>query len=225
MTEKTGPVITYDTREPSDFIEKLKRLLPNFQFISATMEVGDYEVNGVVIERKSAEDYVQSMSSEHLNNQLCSMSFNYDLSYLVIIGNLRQAAFDRGVRYESIISSKFGCSFKKYPFGASGQVVTIELGTDWEFAEALKYLAVKEKIRLPKASRVSLPKKEGLVATVATVPGWGETIARQALKEFGNIQNLINSTPEEKMTRIFGCGPLKAQAFESHVKEMYVDNE
>ena len=57
----TGQVCVYDTRERSDYINRLEEKLPDFTFISQTLPVGDYIVNGIVIERKTVEDLLQSV--------------------------------------------------------------------------------------------------------------------------------------------------------------------
>jgi len=88
--DATGQIIIYDSREVARYIDKLKnsRHLTGFQFIRKTLPVGDYIVNGTVIERKSPEDFLSSIyNKSRLNNQLFEMSRNCDLSVLVITGD------------------------------------------------------------------------------------------------------------------------------------------
>jgi ERCC4-type nuclease len=213
--------ITYDTREPKEFVDFLKQQLPDFTFHPKFMPVGDFEVNGIILERKTAEDYIGSMKDGRLNNQLVSMSYNYVFSYLVITGNLWQTAFRQQVPRPTVVSSLIGDSFKRSPEGKMGQIVTIQLETNFEFALFLKYLAGKEKIRLPKPTRITVSKNDRIIATLASFPGWGEALSKRALKVFGTIEKMTKTTPEELAKSVYGCGLAKSKGFHKHLKEKY----
>lgn len=42
LSEATGQVCAYDLRERSGYIDRLRKILPDFTFISQTLPVGDY---------------------------------------------------------------------------------------------------------------------------------------------------------------------------------------
>ena len=63
LVEATGQVCVYDIRERDDYVSILRDKLPDFNFIPQTLPVGDYIVNGVIIERKTVDDLLQSLPS------------------------------------------------------------------------------------------------------------------------------------------------------------------
>ncbi len=94
LNEAEGNVCVYDSRERSKYIDLLRKFLPDFKFISETLPVGDYIVNGIIIERKTVDDLLQSVLNGRLNNQLFEMSRNTHLSVLAIIGDQTQVKND-----------------------------------------------------------------------------------------------------------------------------------
>jgi ERCC4-type nuclease len=224
MSERV--VVKYDSREPADYINKLRQMLPTLEFERHTLPVGDYIIRGVVIERKSASDYVASLISDNrLNNQLVNLTHNFELSYLVVIGDPYLVALGQNVLRKSITSSLMGCSFKRYESdeGKNGVVVTIQVQTDSDFADLLLSLSIKERLRFPKIKRVKFTPSEKVVATLSTIPGWGTKMAQAALREFGTLEAVMNATTDELMEHIDKCGPVKAQAVQKHFKEKYIE--
>ncbi len=216
--------ITHDSREPKEFVDFLRSQLPNFVFTNRLLPAGDYEVNGVAVERKTDEDYIASLRSGRLNNQLASLSYNYDLSYLVIVGNLWRTAFRTQYSRSALVSSLLGSSFKRIVDGRQGQIVTVQLETDFEFALFLRFLTEKEQVRMVRPTRVSLSRDDRLVATLMTVPGWGETLSRRALKVFKTLKDVFLADPREIDMRVYGCGEARARAIRQHLTEVYQDN-
>lgn len=212
--------IIYDTREPREFVDWLKKYMDGYTFASKHMEVGDYIVNGTVIERKDVDDYLKSMQEGRLNNQLASLSASGDISYLVIIGDIFESAYDNNITRPAVISSLIGDSFKRSIEGKQGVVVTIQLETRWDFIFFLKYLHSKDKIRTPKLGRLKVPKSEYLVQTLRSIPGWGNELAKEALKKFGTLENVFSATKDD-LKSIYGCGEVKANNLIKHLKERY----
>lgn len=68
ISEATGPTCIYDTRERAEYIELLREFLPDFTFISQTLPVGDYIVNGIIIERKTVDDFLQSVVRSYITH-------------------------------------------------------------------------------------------------------------------------------------------------------------
>ena len=65
--------IIYDSREPIQYISKLQKYLNNegIEWVRETLPIGDYIVNGSVIERKTPADFLNSIyPNPRLNNQL-----------------------------------------------------------------------------------------------------------------------------------------------------------
>lgn len=220
LSEATGQVCVYDLREKSEYIEQLQERLPGFTFISETLPVGDYIVNGIIIERKTVEDLLQSINDGRLNNQLFDMSKNTHLSVLAIIGD--QAKVRRDPLSNSIVQSvKAGVWFRRSPIGAQGIIIPLEFYDDDAFAKFLKGLSKKDTVRVPKLTKTRVTGNDQLVMTLATIPSWGEKLARAALEIYGTIENMMQVTPKDMAKTVHGCGKKKAEVFHEHFRRRY----
>ncbi len=218
--EASGQTCIYDTRERAEYIELLREFLPDLTFIPQTLLVGDYIVNGTIIERKTLDDLFQSLNDGRLNNQLLEMSRNTSLSVLAIIGD--KGLIKNDPLKNSIFQSvKAGAWFKRSPTGAQGIVIPLEFDDDEAFVFFIKGLAKKEKIRVPKLSKIRVTGNDLLVMTLAAVPGWNEVLARRGLETFGTIEQIIQATPTELKDSIRGCGKKKSQDFHEHFRRRY----
>ena len=91
-------MITIDEREPQKIFNIAKRF--DLKHDRATLLVGDFlcEEKGICIERKSFPDYVQSLQSGHLQEQLLNMQDNFSRNYLIISGKHEDCFFDPNLR-------------------------------------------------------------------------------------------------------------------------------
>ena len=88
-------LIKVDVRENNGPIPSLLRSM-NVKFDTVVLEVGDYVVGDVVcIERKEVGDYLNSLFDGRLHTQLYEMSRNYEVSVLIVEGNLLKEAWKR----------------------------------------------------------------------------------------------------------------------------------
>ncbi len=220
LNEAEGNTCIYDNRERSEYIDILRGFLPDFTFSSQTLPLGDYIVNGIIIERKTVDDLFQSINDGRLNNQLFEMSRNTHLSVLAIIGDQTQIKNDP-LKNSIFQSVKAGTWFKRSLVGADGIVIPLEFYDDEAFARFLKGLAKKEKVRVLKLSKIRVTGNDLLVMTLASVPGWNEVLARRGLEVFGTIEEIIQATPAELKDSIRGCGKKKAQDFHDHFRRKY----
>jgi len=215
-----GNICIYDTRERAEYVELLRGFLPDFTFISQTLPLGDYIVNGIIIERKTVDDLFQSINDGRLSNQLFEMSRNTHLSVLAIIGEQTQIKNDP-LKNSIFQSVKAGAWFKRSVVGADGIVIPLEFYDDEAFAFFLKGLAKKKKVRVPKLSKMRVSGNDLLVMTLAAVPGWNEVLARRGLEVFGSLEEIIQAKPTELKDGIRGCGKKKAQDFYDHFRRRY----
>jgi DNA excision repair protein ERCC-4 len=220
LSEAKGQVCVYDLREKSAYIDSLRMRLPDFTFVSQTLPVGDYIVNGIIIERKTLEDLIQSIYDVRLNNQLFEMSKNTHLSVLAIIGDQGMVRMDP-LKNSIVQSVKAGVWFERSPVGAQGMVIPLEFFDDDEFAFFLKGLSKKDGVRLPKLTKTRVTGNDQLVMTLATIPSWGEKLARAALEVYGTLEGMIQVSPKDMEDEVKGCGKKKAQAFHEHFRMRY----
>src|SRR3989338_2343698 len=76
-------MIYVDYREPEKIIELLKK---NNAVKVAKLEVGDYIIDGVVIERKTIVDFLSSLASGKIFEQVERLRQNCQKPYLLIEG-------------------------------------------------------------------------------------------------------------------------------------------
>lgn len=200
-----------DSRESrADIISLLEKLqVPVTQI---ELEVGDYVIENIGIERKEANDYLASLVDGRLNNGLYQMSCNFPLSYLLVEGNMTQALIERGIPRDTYISSLAGCSLKRAPGGEQGQIITVNLETKYDTALFLKKLWEKlqtHEPRLPKPVKKTIDDNEMLVYTLSSISGIGENKARSLLESFTSIKEIVNCQPIE-LKRAKGIGDVLA---------------
>lgn len=187
------------------------------------LEVGDYIVGDVVIERKSAEDFVQSIVDGRLPTQLYMMSANYQKAYLVVIGYITEALMDREIPRRTVISALVGASVKKAPDGVSGDVNVVMLESDWDFAYFIFYMWKKlenPEPRLPRHVKRSLEGDDELIYIVSSISGVGEKKAKALLEKFRTVQNIVNA-PVPELMKVPGIGPRLATKIFHTVRREY----
>ena len=137
-----GLEILYDTREKNTIPEFLVE--EGVQIKKEMLAVGDYLVGNICVEYKSIQDYIQSLHSGHLHKQLYQMSYNFELSYLMIGGLYGYE--EHNIKKSSFISSICGSSFKRANDGKMGQVVTVQFEQEYDCALFLKFLKNKHQL-------------------------------------------------------------------------------
>ena len=101
-----------------------------------SLEIADYIVVGnegvnVAVERKTASDYVSSLLSGHLNNQLTELSRSFPFSFLLVEGSITEALFNSKTARQTVYSSLVGSAIKRSVDGCSGVISIIPTDTIW----------------------------------------------------------------------------------------------
>jgi len=210
-------MIWIDNREKRSIVPaRLERMGVEVKY--ANLPVADYIVQGLIeipVERKAVNDYVASLVSGRLNNELYRLSYNYPYSLLIVEGFIDEVLLYRNIKRQNYFSSLVGSFIKTSQDGKSGIVHLITVSTPFDTALVLYYLDKKvaseeEMIRLPKAEKHKVPDEKRLVYIVASLPDIGEVKAEKLLNHFGNLKNLINASPQELM-KVPGIGKKTAQ--------------
>jgi Fanconi anemia group M protein len=169
------------------------------EFEIKSLEIGDYIVNDVVVERKTISDFISSMISKRLIKQLLEMQ-RYDKKILLIEGEIDEKGFNpnaiRGMILSIELDMKISVIFTK------------------DAGETAKFLSVlvkkQEKVKgFSFHGRKGLTKKEKIQYIVESFAEIGPKTAEKLLKEFETIRNIIN-TDIEKLREIIG---VKADSF------------
>jgi len=178
------------------------------------LEVGDYLVGDVCIERKEINDYVNSLISGRLHTQLYHLSYNYPLSVLVVEGYIDEILMFRNIKKEQYISSLAGALYKRAPDGAQGVINLVMLSSPYDTALFLKHLNEKvenNEPRLPRfAKRKADTDKDVAIRILSMLPGISEVRAERLLNHFGSIQKVVNASISELM-QVEGIGEKTAK--------------
>lgn len=158
------------------------------------LEVGDYVLPGdVVVERKTARDFVSSLIDGRLFEQASNLASASQNPTIVVEGGLREALewFGREEAFWGALAS-LGYDFRLTIFYTPG------------VRETAKLLAAISKRRKGEGEGVYLKprRKRGSVeelqlAIVASLPGVGAARARRLLERLGSVRAVFNAEPRE----------------------------
>gem|GEM_PF-713639 len=208
-----------DSREPWDNVKKwFEKQGFDIELKRTTLEIGDYLISTpnieISIERKEVGDYINSLQTGRLNNQLFQLSTNYEISFLMIHGSLTNALFERNVNRDSIISSIVGSCFKISSSGRCGVIQTLFFETPYDVAAAIYYLHEKAEkgdyFRLPKPFGNKIDSKTCMATLLCCIPGVGEERAKLLAEKFPTLKSLVNAKIIDFM-EVEGIGKITAQ--------------
>ncbi|MET1123985.1 MAG: ERCC4 domain-containing protein [Archaeoglobaceae archaeon] len=200
-------MILVDFREPERIEEKLRAL--GVLTKRRSLEVGDYVIRHssfeIAVERKEANDFLNSIIDARLWRQIHALKERYKLSILAIVGDLEEALSFRNFRRNAVIAA-----IVTIPVKTGGSVSPIFFANEDDFCYALK--TIEEKVSkgeffvVPRVARKENPQ----VAMLTAIPGVGEKLAVELLKRFGSVQRVANASVAELM-RVDGVGEKKAR--------------
>lgn len=198
--EKPKPKIIIDTREKNSLIHsELTSLGLETEF--KMLKVADYLVGEVAIERKTVSDFISSMMSKRLTNQLEELQ-QYKNRLLIIEGTDEQELYtdseDRIGMHPNAVRGFLLSILLKYK-------VPIIFTKDYK--DTAKFISVLSKRVEREASlnvmKKSLNKKERLQFILEGFPGIGPKNAKKLLEKFKTLKEIIN-TPIEELEKEIG---------------------
>jgi len=208
-SQKEDEVNIYvDTREQASSVTiKLKNLGANVNV--KQLEIGDFIIsNKIVIERKTIEDFLNSLMDGRLFNQLKLMTSNYDAPLIILEGNQHELFTTRNI-HENAIKAALASIALNYR-------VPILYTTDVEDTAKLVYLIAKREqngkeneIKL-RFGRKGLTTQEQQQYLMEGFPLVGPSLAKALLKNFGTVRAAINASIKE-LKEVEKMGPKKAK--------------
>lgn len=192
-TFSTKPIIICDKRE-SKIIDYIRSFNSNnkVKIIEEQLEVGDFIVDEIVIERKSFNDFISSIIDGRLFRQLEELS-KADKSILIIEGPFtikRKFSVNAYIGALAYILAKYKTSV----------VFTF---SPLETAKLLLSIATKLRNKKDISSRIKVMKKTGIekeklvISILSSFPGISEKTAKKIINHFGTIQKFITAKPSE----------------------------
>ena len=191
-SESKKPQITADIHEKdSPIFSNLIELGAEINIMP--LQVGDFLINNTIIERKTLSDFISSMLSKRLIQQLSNMQ-QYNKRLLIIEGELNKNTFE---------NSKLNPNSIKGMILSTCLDMNIPIIRTKNSEETSIYLFLLAKRQLKKQSEISLhsripkTKQEQKEYILQAFPNIGPTKSKQLLKEFKSLKNIFSSTEEE----------------------------
>uniref|UniRef100_A0A7C2ZRD8 ERCC4 domain-containing protein n=1 Tax=Ignisphaera aggregans TaxID=334771 RepID=A0A7C2ZRD8_9CREN len=182
--------------------------------------MGDYVIdNSVGIERKTANDYINSLVDGRLFDQLSRLKEVYEKALLIVEGNLYRALRSRGIHRNAVL----------------GAIITLSLDLDIhiiytkdeeETAEVIKRIALHKTRKFMSVQPPRKPKEWDLTRwqlfILQCFPNVGPKIAQRLLEYFGTIHAFCNASVSA-LSRIEGLSEQKASEIYRIIHAVYKD--
>ncbi|RJS72823.1 MAG: Hef nuclease, partial [Candidatus Syntrophoarchaeum sp. WYZ-LMO15] len=211
-------VIYVDNREVrSQVVKSLEKL--NCNLIFKNMEVGDYVVSErVCIERKSVDDLVNSLFDPERNlfAQLRDLKREYERPVLIIEGdglyNTKRVA-------ESVIRGAI------ISIAVDFSIPTLYTRNGEETARLIETIAKREQDASkrgfsPHAKKSSRNLREQQEYIISSISNIGPVSARNLLRYFGSVRNVINA-PKEELVKVERIGEITAEKMREVIEARY----
>lgn len=217
--EKNQLKIIADSREANSPIMK-ELVSQGITIETKSLEVGDYLIsNRVCIERKTVEDFVNSIIDKRLIFQLKHLRNNFENPLIIIEGendiysvrNIHPNAI-RGMLATIAISFSIPILYTKSPQDTVALLKTI----------AKREQDDEKKDFSLRVEKKPLTTKEMQQFIVESFPNIGPTTAKQLLRELNTIKNIVNAD-EETLKKVDGMGETRASEIKKLMDEYYRD--
>jgi ERCC4-type nuclease len=186
MIQKTfsnKPIIFCDYREKK-IIEILK-CFDDIRIVEENLEIGDFLIENLIIERKSSEDLKNSIIDKRFFEQIKNLK---DKRSLIIIEGE---------------TNEIGAIARIVAEGVS----VVFTRDEFQTAELLRKIALKinENVNIIKTKIIKKGKseKEKILSIILSFPGISYKNAEKVLKKFESIKDFVNSS-KSKLRAIFG---------------------
>ncbi|MCX6666014.1 MAG: helix-hairpin-helix domain-containing protein, partial [Euryarchaeota archaeon] len=169
---------------------------------SVQLDVGDYILSSRIgVERKTVDDFLESMISGHLFAQIKRLREAYSRPILIIEGE--KLLTKRNISHNAI----FGCFVSIIvDFG----IPIITTSNEQETADFLSVMAAREQREEKKEVAIRGKKyvmslKENQQFLLEGLPNVSAVLAKRLLNHFGSIRSIVNAS-EEELIQVSGIG-------------------
>ena len=208
--KKTIPVVVADYREKdSGLVQTLAEMGVIVKL--SNLNVGDYIVGDIIIERKTVLDFIKSIMDKRLFNQLEKLK---DKNALLILEGEEDLMAEAGLNPNYIRSIILAVTLQ---YG-------IPIIRTQNFIDTANYLYILAK-NLGKPQLIRVDRKmtdlnKIKVEVLKQIPGIGETLAKRLLRKFKNIKNIVLASKLELSNII---GESNAEKIKKVFEEDYIE--
>jgi len=210
------PVIIVDSRER----EILRNLDPDKSEIKQQqLQVGDFILSErVCAERKSIQDFLQSIVDQRIFKQMGNLSQSYECPLLILEGNPELLFLERGLHENTIrgVLASIAIDFK---------IPIIWTQNSKETAEQLYWIANREQVLEKNGIQVRANKKATTLEDqqeflISGLPGINSKRAKKLLKELKTPERIFRAS-EKRLIKIDGFGEKVIKKMKDVLKEEY----
>ncbi|MBX3252930.1 MAG: hypothetical protein KF862_02225 [Chitinophagaceae bacterium] len=208
--------IQADHRETPSGIPELIAANTGVSLLISSLPAGDYIINGTIgVERKSAEDFVQSIIINRLFGQVAKLKRSVLRPLLVVEDNPYttshkiQNCVVRGAVLSVLVSWQVPVMFSK---NKEYTVALLLMAARQSLAD-LSQLAAPQNYRPKRLVRQQLFLLQG-------IPTVGPAIAARLLQKLGSIKAVVNAT-EEELKQVEGIGGNKAKKISGFINALF----
>ncbi len=166
----------------------------NVKLSFTTLPVGDYIISDRIgVERKTAQDFERSIIDSRLFEQAKRLQEGYTRPMLIIEGGFDYSSLSKNVILGAIMALYVDHNI---------QVILTEDATETSYV--LSKVAEREQSTEHREPRISGNKRaftlyQWQLAILSTLPGVGNSLAKNLLSHFKTLRNISNATTEELM--------------------------
>ncbi len=193
-TKPKAQTIIIDIHEKNSFVPaELAKINTPFQF--EHLEIGDYLINALAIERKTLNDLQSSLISKRLITQLQNLQ-QYEQRLLVIEGNIESS---QHILHENALRGLL------LSIPLDFQIPCIFTTNEKDTALYLSLLARKKpsQERSLRPSRIASTKEEQIQFILEGFPHIGPATTKALLNKFHTLKNIFNAS-EHELEEILG---------------------
>lgn len=208
-------VFADDRENSSGIIEEIKDNKVRVKL--KRLEVGDFLISDrVVVERKTGNDFIQSIIDGRLFTQAEELVDNFEKPIIIVEGNFY------GIRNIHENALRGAISALVLDFG----IPVIQTQDLFDTAALIAYLAKREQTESKRSVRLQgkkrkMPLEKQQQFIVESLPGVGPNLAKNLLKQFGSIEGVFVSN-ERELREVDKIGKKKAKKIRKILTKEYL---
>lgn len=190
---KIKPKIIADIHEKDSLILAELKSNPDVELEIKYLEIGDFIIGNTVIERKTTNDFISSMLSKRLVEQLNQMQ-QYKQRILIIEGDLNNLYRNETKLNPNAVRGFILSILTNYE---TSIIFTSDYKDTTSYLITLAKQQIKPKTKFSLHSRIPKTLKEQKQYILEAFPNIGPAKAELLLKKFKNLNNVFNACEED----------------------------
>jgi len=212
ILKPTGKVVIVSDHREKEVINHLKSLGATVNEIN--LEVADYVCSGkICIERKTHDDFVNSIIDGRLFVQAKNLSENFEKPILIIEG------YSNREINENVLKGAVASLISDF------NITLLNTRNQYDTAKIIFWIAKKEQQELNHAISFKVGKKPKDTKRlqeeiVSSIPGVSSVLSKRLLDHFGNIENIFTAN-ELELKKVKGVGNKLAKRIKNILTKYY----